>query len=265
MRFDQIKAEIVGCYDELGLTSKPDYDSQMEKSLLKVVDEAFFSSKRLFLHKLRNQLITHPSGLKQFNPSLAGIVPKLIHTTRSGLQIHGYQVQSLYIQSKDNRKEGCYKPSEDGHSLLCNFAWIYAGIKNGALTKAGQPKPVNLMLANPTNLPENSAVNSDKLYRKGDPSHGLSALGYEMAFLQAAGFVVRETKLDSSSGLTKIKLLPPPEGAVPRFKDILTQVGRGFLQDDHRASKVRRIDVGQFITQAKADPKGWGRLIPESR
>lgn len=245
--------EVENLYFNYGLYERKNYSTSVVNSVRSVMENALHSRKRLFLHKLRNNLTTTPNGLAQFNPNLKNLSPN-----SPSKNSKSYQVQRLYTHSKPDRSEGHYKPLN--HDLLSNFAWLYAGIKNGDLSKSGEPKSVNLILANPSNRPENSKIDPDKLYRKGNKENGLSALGYELAFLQVAGFKVDSVKLDQSSGLTKIKLMPPENG-IDSFENILKKAAAGFLQKDYRNPANRAIDVNQFLTQAKSDPNGWGKLL----
>lgn len=246
-----IRNEISDVYQKTGLYQRKTVYSQY--SVDKVVGDALHANKRLFLHKLRNSLITTTTGYENFKN---GQTDTVAEANPRDFQ-RRFQVQQLYTGSKLDRIQGHYRPQH--HDLLSNFAWLYAGLKNGDLSKNQRPKAVNLVLANPTNLPENSKLDADKLFRKGDRANGLSALGYELAFLQAAGFKVEGAKLDQSSGLTKIKLTPPAH-PINGFETLLQQSAEGFLKQDYQQPVNRELDVAKFLTTAKQDP-GWRSLL----
>lgn len=245
-----VRNEINDVYQRTGLYQRKSLSSQ--QSVDKVVGDALSSTKRLFLHKLRNSLFTTASGFSHFQSgNTRTVAPANSASTVS------YQVQTLFNWSKLDRVEGHYRPQH--HDLLSNFAWLYAGLKNGDLSKDYKPKAVNLVLANPTNLPENSKLDADKLYRKGDRANGLSALGYELSFLLAAGFKVHRSKLDKSSGLTKVKLTPPAQ-PVAGFEALLQKSAQGFLKPDYQQPVNRELDVANFLAAARQDP-GWNSLL----
>lgn len=249
--YHTIIAEIHNFYGAAGLYQRR--YPQAPNSVFKVVSDALASPKRLFLHKLRNELCTTPSGFYQYQNALIPVLPP----AKAQQAKATCQVQALYIYSKFDRVQGLYRPLK--HELLSNFAWLYAGLKNGALSKKAKPKAINLMLANPTNLPQNSKIDADKLFRKGIRAKGLSALGYELSFLLAANFKVQRPKLDISSGLTKIRLTPPdsPSGS---FDELLRKSASGFLQPDYKQPEARARDVENFLNAARKN-SDWLNLL----
>lgn len=224
-----IKQSVQRFYLQKNLLARVKNAESAMRSIDFVMNKAFQSSKRLFLHKLRDCVI------------------------------EGHSVQQIYVLSKADRYEGIYAPIE--HDLLSNFAWLYAGIRNSQLSKKSAPKAINLMLTLPI-------VDKSWLFRQGERSNGLSALGYELAFLQVAGFRVERTKLDVSisdseltrSNVYKIKLVPP-SSLIACFAEIMCRAATGFMHEDFSSADNKAKDVTQFLAAVKHDPNGWGTVI----
>jgi|GEM_PF-5322211 len=257
--------EVFDFYDKNQLFRKNPTVSGL--SVSKVMNDATHSKKRLFLHKLRNQMTLSPNSLGQVNPQLANLPPNKVNQGMNlpsnplqppPIYSESFQVQTLYTHSKLGRDEGHYKPIH--HDMLSNFGWIYAGIKNQQVDQSGDKKAVNLMINDEaTNQSANAKIDANMLFRGGDSNKGLSALGYELAFLNAAGFTVEGRKMDPSTGLAKVKLTPP-KGNIPSFQDIMNNCARGFCLSDYQETSNRKLDVQVLKNLIDNDPE-WSSLI----
>jgi len=269
-----IVKEVTQFYDKHDLYPKSS-KNRVNLQIRVVVADALKTTKRLFLHKLRN----HQIGLKgSFNYAPSAIAKAKTVSSRDLLMrsspstnipevptdfdSDSMQVQTLYTASKAERIQGHYQPIQ--HDMLTNFAWIYAGITNGQLNKSGDAKPINLVFYNPQSSvldPQaTDTLNHQFVFRDNDVDLGLSALGYELAFLQAAGFTVGPKKMDMSTDLTKI-LLNPPQGKIPSFEKIMLKAANGFLQRDFKHPKNLAKDVNNFVNHKINDPTGWGSIF----
>jgi len=239
-------------------------------SAIPLMSEALASNKRLFLHKLRNYLrmpATAPD-IGTYNPALANVpvagqgismITNAFGWSEPVLVEQLYQLQAVYTHSKTDRAEGHYKPKQ--HDMLSNFGWLYAGLKNQQRDKAGNNKAINLILNDEqTNIPANARVNADMLFRGGQSERGLSALGYELSFLCAAGFEVDSLKSDPATGLAKIKLTPP-KFAIPAFGDLMLSSAQSFCFGGDRDIRSRGIDTQLFKDRVDHDPLGWGSIL----
>jgi hypothetical protein len=89
-------------------------------------------------------------------------------------------------------------------NLVTDFVWLYAGLKRVAGAETSPPRHIGFVLAKGSPSPGIAIIDDEKLFNHGDRLGGLSRLGYEFAFLRAAGCQVGCATLDLQTGLTKI-------------------------------------------------------------